>query len=471
MQWVVDEARDGACPEPDDTHGSILDFRDLFLSEEMAVQLLGQGDSKYGNLFRMLYSFLDDMMSETDDDGLSKMNSLVSSLIESQSDEGGELFYPGDLFKQDLDIALNGLNAEIELGVSDLRVTNIDSLGSPIKLLQPVEGESSVLDNSATIGAGTNPLRAEFRLLIKGKGDQLEVDNDLVLSLSLTSVDMMLELLAQIKEQPFLQFPLKDVLNLQCWLATVVTPVLDSYGIRVGEADEGVVLKQFALAVAEARLGIECISCSSPLILEMASNLSSEQAVQDTTNVANKVFEYLSNLLGGDFAQSGLDKLLNEAAMKCPHSPGYNQNFNGLKYESLMAPQKSEDASGFLIATIVVIVVGLVAAAIILVLARYVSRRRHKRWIETLTLTQLLDLEKMQKEEQERLKDVDRRMNSLFRSGNEISFLVRLLIPIVILGNIALFLSGHLSLGGTVNISGSFGGEDFSVDDFFQFSM
>jgi hypothetical protein len=44
-------------------------------------------------------------------------------------------------------------------------------------------------------------------------------------------------------------------------------------------------------------------------------------------------------------------------------------------------------------------------------------------------------------------------------------------IPITIFGNIALFLSGHLSLGGTVNISGSFAGQDFNIEGFFEFSM
>ncbi|KAL7530846.1 hypothetical protein ACHAXR_010146, partial [Thalassiosira sp. AJA248-18] len=471
LQVLTDTARDGgACPEPDSSLDGNLDFRDLLLPEERAAKLLGQGDSPYGSLFRLLYSFLEDMMSETDENGLSKMNGLVLSLTERQSNEGGELFYPGDIFTQDLDIALNGLNAAIELAVSDVRISNIDSLGAPIKVLQPVEGESSVLDNTASIGAGSEPFRAEFRLLIKGKGDEVEVHNDLVLSLSLRSVDMMLELLAQIEEQPFLNFPLQDVLNLQCWLATVVTPVLDSFGIRAGEPDSGVVLRNLVLAVAEARLGIECINCSSPLIVEMASKLGSQEAVEDTTAVANMIFEYISNLLGGDFVQSGLDKMLNEAAMKCPHSPTYNQNFPGLKYDELIAPQESEDSYGFLIAIIAVIAICAVSVAVIFVVTRWVSRRRHNRWVKSLNRTQLMELERMQKDEREREKDMNSRMSSLVRS-KEVPLFLRLSIPIVILGNIALFLSGHLSLGGTVNISGSFAGQNFDVDGFFEFSM
>ena len=328
LQVMVDMGRDGgACPDPDGSLDGIIDFRELLLSEERALKLLGRGDSVYGNLFRMLFSFLEDMMSEADEDGLSKMNDLVASLTKRQSDEEGDLYYPGELFRQDVDVALNGLNAAIELGVSNVRVSNIDSLGAPIKVLQPVTGESSVLNNTASIGDGPEPFQAEARLLIKAKGDEIEVHNDLVLGLSLKSVGMMLEVLAQMRESAFLNFPLQDVLNLQCWLSTIVIPVLDQYGIRVGEADSGLVLRKLALAVAEARLEIECIDCSSPLIVEMASKLGSQDAVEDTTAVANSIFEYVSKLLGGSFVQSGLDKMLNEAQMKCPHSPLYQQNF------------------------------------------------------------------------------------------------------------------------------------------------
>eukprot|EP00578_Thalassiosira_sp_NH16_P025700 CAMPEP_0181083610 /NCGR_PEP_ID=MMETSP1071-20121207/4250_1 /TAXON_ID=35127 /ORGANISM="Thalassiosira sp., Strain NH16" /LENGTH=1518 /DNA_ID=CAMNT_0023165281 /DNA_START=348 /DNA_END=4905 /DNA_ORIENTATION=- len=471
MRVLVDKARDdGACPEPDSTANGILDWRDFLLSEGRAMQLFGRGNSPYGNLFRMIFGVLENMMSEADDNGLSQMNDLVSSLTERQSNVGGDLYYPGDIFKQDLDVALNGLNAAIELGVSDVRLSNLNSLGAPIKVLQPVKGESSILDNTASIGAGSEALRAEFRLLIKGKGNEVEVHNELMLGLSMRNVDMMLELLAQVEELPFFNFPLQDVLNLQCWLATVVTPALNKYGIREGERDTGIVLQSLALAVAEARLDIECIECSSPMIIEMADKLGSQEAVDDTTDVANMVFDYISNLLGGSFVQNQLDLILNEAAMKCPHSPLYNQNFASLKYDEMDAIQTDEDAYGFLIAIIAVIAISAVFAVITIAVARYVSRRRHNRWMSTLTRAQKLDIEEMQTNEKKREKGLNSRMKSLVRS-TEVPLFIRLVIPVVILGNIALFLSGHLSLGGTVNISGSFAGQSFSSDGFFEFSM
>lgn len=471
LQVLVDKARDdGACPEPDTSMNGILDLRDLFLPEERAMALLGRGGSPYGDLIRMLYGFLESLMSEPDKNGLSKMNGLVASLTERQSNEGGDLYYPGDIFRQDLDVALNGLNAAIQLGVSDVRVSNLDSLGVPIRVLQPVKGEASVVNNTATIGAGSEALKVEFRLLINGKGNEIEVRNDLVLGFSVKNVDMMAELLAQIQEAMFLNFPLQDMMNMNCWLATIAKPILDNYGHREGSEDSGVMLRNLAMAVAEARIEIECIECSSPLIVDMAVQVGTQEGIDDTTKVANKIFDYASNLLGGDFMQAELDKIILEAEMKCPHSVLYDKNFNGIQYEEMVAPEKEGDTFGFLIAIILVVAILLVIAAAVFVITRRISRRRHNRWMATLNRGQKLELEKMQSEEKKQQMDLNNRISSLVRS-KEVPLFIRAFMPIVILGNIALFLSGHLSLGGTVNISGSFGGQPFMVDGFFEFSM
>eukprot|EP00584_Thalassiosira_punctigera_P024525 CAMPEP_0172548162 /NCGR_PEP_ID=MMETSP1067-20121228/17531_1 /TAXON_ID=265564 ORGANISM="Thalassiosira punctigera, Strain Tpunct2005C2" /NCGR_SAMPLE_ID=MMETSP1067 /ASSEMBLY_ACC=CAM_ASM_000444 /LENGTH=1499 /DNA_ID=CAMNT_0013335357 /DNA_START=220 /DNA_END=4719 /DNA_ORIENTATION=- len=447
-----------------------VDFRDMFLPSAEAMLAGGSGDSRYGDVIPWVMNIVEDQLFSANEEGQLAINNLLASFAERQSNMEGDFYYPGDLFRKDMDIALNGLNAAIELAVSDVRVSNIDSIGAPVNLLRPVKGEPSVLNNTALLGVGPEPFRAEFRLLVKGKGEEVEVHNDLVLGLSLANIGMVLEVLAQIRELSFLNFPLQDVLNLQCWLATVATPALDKYGIRAGESDSGMVLEKLALAVAEARLDIECVSCSSPLVIEMASTLGSQEAVEDTTAVVNMIFEYLSNLLEGDFVQSALDRMLNEAAMKCPHSPSYNRNFQGLKYDELIAPEKSGDSYEFLIAIIAVIGACTVVSAVVFVAARCVARRRHNRWVKTLNRSQKLELERVQNDEKERVKDLNSRMRSLVRS-KEVPLLIRLFIPIVILGNIALFLSGHLSLGGTVNISGTFAGQDFDVQGFFEFSM
>lgn len=458
-----------ACPKPISALNGIVDFRDLLLPVKRSVELLGSGDSKYGNLFTKIYSILEQQMAASDENGLSKMNGIISSMTASQSNVNGDLNFPGELFGKKMNVNLNGLNAAIEISIKDLMVANLDTLGAPITLLQPMKGESSFLNNSASIGV-SEALRTSFTLKINGKGDEVNVNNELELGISLSSVNMMLELLAEILEEPFLQFPLRDITNMDCWLATVANPVLDAYGARVGEADSGMVLRKVSVTVAEAGLDMKCIECTSPLLLDMQDVLSSQKGIEDTTLVANNVFDYLSNIIGGDWVQNIIDKAVYEAKMKCPHSPIYDENFSGLKFDQLVAPETNSEDLSFLIAIIAVIGTLIFAVLLLMVSTKWMSKRRHQRWLKMLSRPQMLVLEKIQLEEQAREKDLNNRMQALACS-KDIPLLARLLIPVVILGNVALFLSGHLSLGGTVNISGGFAGQAFNVDGFFEFSM
>ena len=476
---LLELGQSGACPDPDLSLDGLVDFRDLFLPAETARMMVGaDGDSPYGDLLRMAYGFLDGMMSGSDDSGMSDMNKLVASLTESQSGKAGDIHFLGKLFGKDLDIDFNGLNAAISLAVSDVKVSNIDSLGSPIELLRPVSDRPNTLKNTASIGVGPEPLRVSFRLLIRGKGDEVEVDNDLVLGFSVNHMRMIgkpvglivwyvneshislfsAEVLLQIQEMSFLNFPLGDVLNLDCWLATVVTPVLNKYGLRDSESETGIALRNLAMAVAQARLDIDCISCTSPLLLELADYFSSPQGVEDTTTVANDIFAYISRLLGGNFIQNRLDRVLSEAQMKCPHSPSYQQNFAGLQFQAMETVEEPESLYGFLVAIAVVVGMLLVVISVVVLVTRFVSRRRHDRWCKTLSRTQLMELAKIERGEAMKAKDLNNRVTSLVRS-KEVPLIVRLLMPLVVLANIGLFLSGHLSLGGTVNIAGSFAGQ------------
>jgi len=473
LQYFMEKAKreGGACREPDESLTGIVDFRDLFLSQSKSVALLGSGLPKYGDLFRVLHSFIDDVISATNDLGQSNINDLIiSKLTDNQSNSTGALFFPGKLFGQEFDIALNGLNAVVEIAVSDVRLSSLDSIGAPIRLLQPVEGEASILNNSVSVGVGPDALRVSFKLFVAGEGDDVKISNELELGLSLKNLSVILELLAEIEEQAFFSFPIKDILDFNCWMATMPTPFIDKLGIRIGSPDTGLVLRKIAMAAAEARLDVNCISCSSSVLLDISTYLSSDDGVTDTTDVANRIFDYGTKLLRSQLVQDQFDRMLNEAEMKCPHSANYNANFAGLKFDEMDAIESSEDAYGFLIAIISVVAVCAVVVVLVYVAVNWVSRRRHNRWVGTLTRAQKLQLVREQREETEREKDLNKIMKSLFCSA-EVPISLRLLIPIVIFGNIALFLSGHLSLGGTVNLSGTFAGQGFNVEGFFEFSM
>ena len=387
----------------------------------------------------------------TNDEGLSMINNvLVSKLTED-----GGMHWRGEVFSRDMKIALNGLNAAISLAIKDVQLSNLDSIASPVRVLQPIKGESSMLNNTARIGVGPDPLRVSFTLFVSGEGDELQVKNELELGLSLSRADVILELLAKVKQVSLLGFPLRDITDVNCWLSIVVTPVLDEYGIRVG--DKTMALQNVLLAVAEAKLDIACISCSSPLLLEISSYFDSTEGVADTTLVTNMLLDYAAGLLQGDFVQNIIDKFLKEASMKCPHSTLYDQNFNAIKYNDLETQANTERTYGFLFAILSVILGMIFFSLIITITAKCIIRRRHTRWIKHLSRTQVMQLANDEKHELMCERDINIRMKALAFSHDSVPLVLRVGIPIVILGNIGLFLSGHLSLGGTVNISGQFG--------------
>jgi hypothetical protein len=478
---LFDRAKNGACPEPDSSLDGIIDFRELLSSKKKAVNqasrpvcrgrvLSEEGyHSLYGNLFSLLHRLIEHFTTDTNGNGQVTLNDLVASLTTRQSKERGNLHYPGQIFKQDLNLNINGLVASIEFGVFDLKAYNLDSVGSPVRLLQPVTGESSLLDNTASIGADSEPLRIEFRFLIKGKSKGIEVHNDLILGLNLKSLDVMFEFLVQIKEMNmFVNFPLRDIMNINCWLATVITPTRDKFGIPLGDPASGI--RNVAFSLAEASLDIQCIECSSPLIVEMESMLGSKEAIADTTEVANVILDYISQQLGGEIIQYQIDKKLTEAALKCPHYPTYTKEFSSIRFNEMVATKDGDDVKGFLIATIFMTLTSCVIVTIIYVVARRLSKRRHESWVSSLNIAQKVELEQIQREGNDREKDFNDRMTSLVRDC-QIPLFMRVFIPVMILGDVALFLCSHIFLGGRVNISGSFAGQSFHAEGYYEFSM
>lgn len=206
------------------------------------------------------------------------------------------------------------------------------------------------------------------------------------------------------------------------------------------------------------------------------------------------ILEYGSSLMAGDYLQNVIDKLLNEASSKCPHSQTFQPNFSGIKYDDIDARATSESSYGFLWAILSVVLIMMLVCGLVTTAVKYIKQRSHANWMGQLSSSQIMQLAEEEKYEVRRQKDIDLRMKAMVFSDDCIPTVLRFGMPVIILGNIALFLSGHLSLGGTVNISGSFGeyfsfrelpylssahvalfllkaGQFFDVQGFFEFSM
>jgi len=136
-------------------------------------------------------------------------------------------------------------------------------------------------------------------------------------------------------------------------LSTIAAPVLDEFGTRVGGRDSGLALRNHAINAGEARLDVTCV----PAVAEMERLTRTEGGVADATDLVNRVFDYGSDLLRGDYVQNAIDRMLNEAAYNCPHSPSYQRDFPGLVYQNMPVAKTEAPSYGFLFAVIGVIAV------------------------------------------------------------------------------------------------------------------
>jgi hypothetical protein len=299
--------------------------------------------------------------------------------------------------------------------------------------------------------------------------DDIQINNELDISLDMHTANLILRALLKITESRFLGFPLRDALNLDCWLATIPAPRLDSRGVRTGGTSPTAALQELIASVAQLNLNISCVECSSPGMYELTRLLESPEAKEDTTEVANMLLDYVTQLMGGNFLQVQIDRILNDAALACPHSPSYDPDVKAIEYQAFEAPP-SEDAVSYLVLLGGVTVCLILAVALVVFVIKCIVQRRHQKWLRTLPSQQTQRLLSLQGREQAMESEFNDSTESMFCSS-DIPTVVRWLMPVIIVANIGFFLSGHLSLGATVNIEAELAGEKFRVEKFFEFSM
>ena len=95
----------------------------------------------------------------------------IRDRTKAQSNNSGTLLFPGNLFSGSSRVEVGGLNANIELQASDARIDNLDTLGSPLEILEAVMNKPYELNNTATFGVTDRPLRFGVKFLLSLMGD------------------------------------------------------------------------------------------------------------------------------------------------------------------------------------------------------------------------------------------------------------------------------------------------------------
>ena len=458
-----------ACPAPKQTDG-LVDFRDLLLDADAARTLGGSGTEPYGGIVSTLLTFLKSQVATVDElTGKVTVNKeLLTLALGGESTDSDNMYFPGELLGDDIRITFGGLDAGIAFSLSDARIENLNSFGTPFSILDPVRGEPNLLNNTATIGV-SEPLRLGARFLLNIETGGEVIKNDFELSADMHSASLVLTALIKMAESRFAAFPLGDILNLDCWMATILPPSMDEFGIRMEGVDATAGLDEFMLTMKQINMNLTCVECTSAVLQNMAELWSSPEVSVEMTEMINEAVSYLGSVLGDGFLQIEIDRRLNDASRRCPHSPQYQEGFTSIEYAPLETNTESDGTSLAVMLMIVIACLVGVTGCVVLAVKLFV-RRRHGKWLANLPYEQILVLKQRQDKEQEKASEMNAMTNSLFCSS-EIPLFVRWIIPLIIVGNIAFFLSGHLSLAAEVTIVASVAGQTLTVDQFYQFSM
>jgi hypothetical protein len=293
--------------------------------------------------------------------------------------------------------------------------------------------------------------------------------NDMRISLSLYDAEALFDTLIKVSETGLVNFPFRDATNPYCWLSLMPAAELDSRGTRLPGLDPSISLEALAVTVSKLNLNISCIHCTSPGMPALIETLSKPESADAVTLIANDLLKFGSQLITGNLVQDLIDRALYEAPRHCPHHPLYVPDGEWLEWEPLNF-DRSLGTSSLLILLAGVGLSLLGAISVVVLVVRWIVGRRHRLWLRTLPTERILALER----QHDANKQMETELNEDTKAmvvAKEIPLYVRYIMPAIILGNIAFFLSGHLSIAAETKLELQIAGEPFSLDQFFAFSI
>jgi hypothetical protein len=466
QDFLDSKNQESLCPKYDASSlDEYIDFRDMLLMPEDAAVMGASGTAPYGTLFATAKRLLHNQVFAVDPNtGLSKMNDLViAPMTERQSSIGGTFVLENDVINQKNRIDVPGLEGEFEFRISDVYVENLDSVGT-VAVLNPRSSAPHTLDNHAEVAVANRPIRASTRMALGFQGETINFRNEIDLSLVMEAAELTASVMARINSQRLMDFPLGDVTNMHCWLSTIPAPKLDKFGVRLPGETPTTDIEDFHVTFGELTIGVDCLECSSPKLQELSTS--------NATDFGRNVFQMVEDLVLGNYTQVEVDRFLTNAALKCPHRQEQDGKQKETQFGAFQAnPNSSEESGGsFLAALLSVLACAVGILVIIMLTMRFIIGRKHKRYMASLSNEdQRILLTKQTIVEEERTQ-IDETTTSMCCS-KQLSLFVRIIMPFVILANIALFLSGHLSLGAAVTVDLEFAGEPLTLNNFFLFSM
>ena len=411
------------------------------------------------------------MISDADEEGSPNINTLlIEPWTQSQSGVVGLLNYPGAVFETSLFLN-DTLTADevLSFSIYDVRVVNLNTIGHPFDILVPDANDGHVVNNMGMLGVFDKPLRLMARVVFSIDGDSTNLYNEFDVSINLANTTAFASLMAEIQTDKLASLPLRNIQSINCWLATVAAPQLNKAGTRADNANRTAGIVDLDVFVEQLHASIECISCTGPDFDKFSELLASEDGQVNSTMLANLLMNYTVDYLMSEMFQTGIDRVLVDAARQCSHSGDASDDTTS-KYESFAAPLVSSNSLQITVGLGVFGLMVVAVASISCLCTRRTISRKHRESLQGLSREEICHLYS----EQQHMDNIESelcRVTKSMISSDEIPMYVRYMMPAVILGNIALFLSGHLSLGATLKTDIQLAGEDVIIEDFFEFSI
>ena len=342
----------GGCPDPTlPPAGGTLDFRDMFLNATASRSLNGSGTHPYGDIGSLVYDIVQDRFTSIDSNGFAGINKeLIRPLTEDQSGTPGLLRFPENIFSlapetedrrrrhlaENLFDSLGGFN----ISIGDIRVTNLDSVVPPIALFGIINSPS-ILRNEFNMGTDTNrPLSVALKVVSTQDDGVNEVD----ITASIDSLGLFADVQALIDAKTFLEFPLGDMLDFNCWLYALPPLELDVDGFPVNPAAiSSLSLADFRSSLSTLTLTTNCIECPSSglsLLPNLIQVLEDEGAIN---TLSLRLPALLDSVVMSETTETMLDRLLANAPKKCPSSPLFEQDAVDPEYGFVGFPTFSGD--------------------------------------------------------------------------------------------------------------------------------
>lgn len=204
-------------------------------------------------------------------------------------------------------------------------------------------------------------------------------------------------------------------------------------------------------------------------MLKVAEHFSSAEGTQNGADLAEGILDLLTKTVGADFLALQLDRQIANARYKCPHHPDYDPAAAERDFDDFEAI-KREESLQFIIALALAALALIIFLAVFMIAIRVFARRQHKKWLETISDSQIISVWKHQQKEKEDKAQVNATSSALYKA-QAIPLFARVLIPIVIVGNVGLFLSGHLNIAASVSLIISLAEQEYRNSSFFEFSV